>query len=139
MPVHIMLSELEATPVEAVVAAVTFVGIRRQILVERRRTCGQDIDVSQLRASLTVNAQNEEGLANDCLALIVEEAADRPTAALAEQLHRAHGLHPVLAMASFAKALGSLLLEPPDGFPTYNELYFAELAWMSGRPYESCA
>lgn len=135
-PVHIALMELEAAPVEAIVAAATFVGIRRQILAELR-TLGHDPVLIDLRASLTVNAHEEKGLEEDCLELITREAAGRPIDALAERLHRTHGLHPVLAMASYAAALGRLLIEPPHGFPMYNELYIAEWAWLTGCPRHS--
>lgn len=133
--VDVALLELEATPVEAVVAAVTFVGIRRRILAERRGSFGQDRDLTDLRASLTVTARAEDGLADGCLGLIALEDADQPLDAMAERLYRTHGLQPVLAMASFAKALGQLLVGPPYGFPTYDELYLSELAWMSGPPH----
>lgn len=139
--VTIALSELEAAPVvEAVSAAATFVGIRRELLGVRWGTVTQDpdfFDRHDLRNSLTVHAENEEGLSTGCLDVVAGVAAGRPMDDVVRRLNSAHGMHPVLAMAGLARAIGRLLVAPPQGFSTYNDLYFAELEWMTQRTY-SC-
>lgn len=132
VPVHTALLQLERVPgEEAIIAAVTFVGIRRRLLAERRGVVAGDLGAATFRPSLAADAEDRVGLADGCLLLMADEAAGRPLDQRARQLHEAHGLSAVLALAAVAKALGVLLVEPLDGFQTYGDLYCAENACMS--------
>ncbi|MDX6302613.1 MAG: hypothetical protein QOF53_3827 [Nocardioidaceae bacterium] len=132
VPVHTTLLQLECVPgEEAIIAAVTFVGIRRRLLAERRGVVAGDLEPATFRPSLEADPEDRVGLADGCLRLMAAEVAGRPLDDLARQLHEAHGLSAVLALAAVAKALGALLVEPFDGYLTYGDLYCAETAWMS--------
>ena len=135
VPVHTTLMQLEDVPgEEAVLAAVTFVAMRRRLLAERRPDLARTLDLSDFRPSLTAWGHSRTDLADDCLELVGDEAAGRPLTILARRLHATHGLSPVLALASLAKALGALLVETPAGYSSYSDLYCAETALISRLP-----
>jgi hypothetical protein len=132
VPVHTALMQLECVPgEEAVISAVTFVGIRRRLLAERRGTFAGNLDLVDYRPALWPCAENRDGLADGCLELIAEEAAGRPVVEVARRLHAGHGLSAVLALVAVAKDLGARLVGPFDRYPTYGDLYCAETEWMS--------
>jgi hypothetical protein len=129
VPVHTALMQLECVPgEEAVVAAVTFVGVRRVLLAERR---GDLTGLLDLRPALSACVENRDGLADGCLQLIAEEAAGGSVVELARGLHESHGLSAVLALVAVAKDLGARLVGSLERYPTYGDLYRAETEWMS--------
>lgn len=129
VPVHTALMQLECVSgEEAVVAAVTFVGIRRRLLAECRGELPANLD--GLRTVLHSCVEDRDGLADDCLQLIAEEAVGRPLDHLARSVYATHGLSAVLALVAVAKGVGALLVGSVDGYLTYDDLYRAEEAWM---------
>jgi hypothetical protein len=128
VPVHTALMQLECVPgEEAVVAAVTFVGVRRRLLADRAGSLG----LVDFRPALSACVENRDGLADGCLHLIAEEAAGGPVVELARGLHESHGLSAVLALVAVAKDLGARLVGSLERYSTYGDLYRAETEWMS--------
>jgi hypothetical protein len=132
VPVHTALMQLECVPgEEAVVAAVTFVGVRRRLLAERRGDLAGNLGLVDFRSALSACVENRDGLADGCLQLIAEEAAGGSVVGLARGLHESHGLSAVLALVAVAKDLGARLVGSLERYPTYGDLYRAETEWMS--------